>query len=238
MSKDPRSFARKTPPAGHRLGVILVDPLPVVRAGVAMLIEDRPDMQVLAEVGTADGCLDVLRRVKRTTFVVLVGLGIGGEHDAPWLIRTIRERYPSATILACGANAEPSVVSRTLFVGADGYVDKDEDPVEFLQAIRAAARGEVVLPGDAAEWVAPIADGIERRQDLELRLTDREREVLSVAAEGLTAREIAGRLGVRERTVTTHLTRIYGKLGVHGRVGAILEAARSGLVSVGSTGDE
>jgi DNA-binding NarL/FixJ family response regulator len=197
-----------------------------------MLIEDRPDLHVVAEVGTPEECLEALRRVRRTTFVVLVGLGLTGPHDSPWLIRTIRERFPSATILACGANAEPAAVSRALFVGADGYVDKDEDPVEFLQAIRAAAEGEVVLPGDAVDWVAPIADGLERRQQLEVRLTDRERQVLAIAAEGLTAREIARRLGVRERTVTTHLGRIYGKLGVHGRVGAVLEAARSGLVAV------
>jgi two-component system response regulator DevR len=233
MSRDPRLSSQRRPSVGHRLGVVVVDPLPVVRAGVAMLIEDRPDLQVLAEAGTAEDCLEAVRRIKRTTFTVLVGLGLAGEHDSPWLIRTLRERFPSITILACGANADPAAVSRALFVGADGYVDKDEDPVEFLQAIRAAAEGEVVLPGNAADWVAPIADGLERRQQLEVRLTEREREVLGVAAEGLTAREIADRLGVRERTVTTHLGRIYGKLGVHGRVGAVLEAARSGLVAVG-----
>jgi DNA-binding NarL/FixJ family response regulator len=237
MSKAPRSFGRKPAGAVHRLGVVIVEPLSVVRAGMSMLIEDRPDMQVLAEVGHADACVDVLRRIKRTRFVVLASLALTGEHDALWLVRSVRERFPEATILACGADADPATVSRALFVGADGYVDKRDDPVEFLQAIRAAANGEVVLPGDAAHWVAPIADGLERRRDLELRLTDREREVLAVAAEGLTAREIADRLGVRERTVTTHLGRIYAKLGVHGRVGAILEAARSGIVAVPTHAD-
>ncbi|MGZ4125886.1 MAG: LuxR C-terminal-related transcriptional regulator [Actinomycetota bacterium] len=237
MPRDPRPTLHRRPAGAHRLGVVVVDPLPVVRAGLAMLIEDRPDLQVLAEVGTAGDCLEILRRLKRTTFTVLVGLGLTGEHDSPWLIRMVREQFPSATILACGANAEPAVVSRALFVGADGYVDKDEDPVDFLQAIRAAADGEVVLPGNAADWVAPIADGLERRQQLEVRLTERERQVLEIAAEGLTARAIADRLGVRERTITTHLGRIYGKLGVHGRVGAVLEAARSGLVTV-RPGDE
>ena len=84
------------------------------------------------------------------------------------------------------------------------------------------------------EAVGDIANEIERRREMELRLTEREREVLSVAAEGLTARQIAGRLGVRERTVTTHLGRIYGKLGVGTRVAAIRVAARSGLVTVGT----
>ncbi|TMK18315.1 MAG: helix-turn-helix transcriptional regulator [Actinobacteria bacterium] len=82
--------------------------------------------------------------------------------------------------------------------------------------------------------VGQIADSIELRRDLDVRLTGREREVLAVAAEGLTARQIATRLGVRERTVTTHLGRIYGKLGVGNRLSAIRMAARSGMVSVGS----
>jgi DNA-binding NarL/FixJ family response regulator len=92
----------------------------------------------------------------------------------------------------------------------------------------------MVLAGPPSSSVGQIADGIERRRDLDVRLTERERQVLVVAAEGLTAREIAERLGVRERTVTTHLARIYGKLGVGSRLAAIRTAARSGLVSVGS----
>ena len=87
--------------------------------------------------------------------------------------------------------------------------------------------------GPASGSVGQVAEGLERRREIDVRLTERERQVLSVAAEGLTAREIAGRLGVRERTITTHLARIYGKLGVGSRLAAIRIAARAGLVSVG-----
>jgi DNA-binding NarL/FixJ family response regulator len=166
--------------------------------------------------------------------VVLVGLGLEGEHDASWLIRTVRERFPSHAILAMGANADPTMVSRALFVGADGYVDKNVDPGDFLGAIIKVADREMVLQGPVATAVGQIADSIDLRRDLDVRLTGREREVLAVAAEGLTARQIAMRLGVRERTVTTHLGRIYGKLGVGNRLSAIRMAARSGMVSVGS----
>jgi DNA-binding NarL/FixJ family response regulator len=107
--------------------------------------------------------------------------------------------------------------------------------VEFLQSLRSASEGEMVLAGPPNEWVGAIADGLEQRREVETRLTDRERQVLVVAAEGLTAKEIASRLGVRERTVTTHLGRIYGKLGVGTRVAAIRVAAASGLVSVGAS---
>ena len=93
-----------------RLGVVVVDPLAVVRAGVARLIGDLPDLQVLAEVGTADECLAAVRRIRRSRLVVLVGLGLPGERDSLWLIGTLRERHPHATILAVGAGEERAVV--------------------------------------------------------------------------------------------------------------------------------
>ena len=117
-------------------------------------------------------------------------------------------------MLAMGANADPTTISRALFVGADGFVDKNVAPAEFLDSIRRSAEREMVLAGPQPGEVGLIAEGLERRRDLDVRLTDRERQVLTIAAEGLTARQIADRLGVRERTITTHLGRIYGKLGV------------------------
>ena len=229
-----RSGSTTSAGARRRLGVILVDPLPVVRAGMAMLIDDRPDMDVIADAGTADEGLEIVSRVRQSRVVVLVGLGVSGDHDAFWLIRMLRERFPSHAILGCGANSDATTISRALFMGADGFVDKNIDAVEFLQSLRRAADREMVLAGPASVVVGQIADGIERRRDFDVRLTHREKEVLSVAAEGLTAREIATRLGIRERTVTTHLARIYGKLGVGSRLAAIRLAARAGLVSVGT----
>jgi DNA-binding NarL/FixJ family response regulator len=219
----------------RRLGVVVVDPLPVVRAGLRLLIEDRPDLEVLDEAGTAEQGLEAIGRIRRSRVIVLVGLGLTGEHDSYWLIRMLRQRFPTHAILGCGANADPTAISRALFVGADGFVDKNIDPVDFLQSLRAAAAGDMVLATPASSSaLGEIAEGIERRREVEIKLTDREREVLVVAAEGLTARQIATRLGVRERTVTTHLARIYGKLGVGNRLAAIRLATRSGLVSAGS----
>src|SRR4029453_696078 len=87
---------------------------------------------------------------------------------------------------------------------------------------------EMVIAGPAAASVGMIAEGIERRRSVGLRLTKREREGLRGRAGGM-----AERLGVRERTVTPHLARIYGKLGVGNRLAALRLAARSGLVSIG-----
>jgi DNA-binding NarL/FixJ family response regulator len=222
-------------PARRRIGVVVVDALPVVRAGLTLLIDGRPDMEVLGEAGSPAEALDATAKLGRSQVVVIVGLGLTGEHDSFWLIRNLRERFPTYAILGCGANADAGTISRALFVGADGYVDKNVDPVEFLQAVRRSAEKEMVLAGPAGVGVARIVEGIEQRRELDVRLTVRERQVLAVAAEGLTARQIALRLGVKERTVTTHLARIYGKLGVGNRLSAIRLAARSGLVSVGAS---
>jgi DNA-binding NarL/FixJ family response regulator len=215
------------------LGVVVVDPFPVVRAGLVSTIEASPGLEVLAQAGSADEAIAVLDEVRGTRVVILVAMGLAGDKDAYWLIRALRERSPGHAILGLGANADPHVVSRALFVGADGFLDKNVELEEFLDGIRGAGAEEVVIAGPAAASVGKIAEGIERRRSVGTRLTKREREVLTVAAEGLTAREIAERLGVRERTVTTHLARIYGKLGVGNRLAALRLAARSGLVSIG-----
>lgn len=230
-----RSAPNAHGPSKRRLGVIVIDPVAVVRAGLRLLIDDRPDMEVLAEAVNAEEGLRAVSRVRRSSMVVLVALGLSGAKDVDWLIRSMRELHPSVSILGMGANAEPVAISRALFVGADGYVDKNIEPTDFLHALVRAGRGEMVLAVPPSISLGQVAVGVQRRRDVDTRLTEREREVLSVAAEGLTARQIAERLGVRERTVTTHLARIYAKLGVGSRLAAIRTAVRSGLVAAGAS---
>lgn len=212
--------------------VVIVEPFPVVRAGLGLIVDASPGLTVAATSASAEEAIPLIDRLDRTQLVVLVSMGLAGESDAFWLVRALRERFPGLVILGLGANADPNTVSRALFTGADGFIDKNVEVEEFLEAIRDASDAEVVIAGPAADSVGTIAEGIERRRSQTFRLTRREREVLAVAAEGLTAREIADRLGVRERTVTTHLARIYGKLGVGNRLAALRLAARSGLLTL------
>ena len=231
-------MAKQTPHLpGHaepELGVLIVEPVHVTRAGLSLLIRSREDMEVAAEAATGNEALQAARTLRhRGAMVVLVGLGIRGDHDAYWLIRSIREHCPSFAIVGCGASPSRIAVSRALFVGADGFMDQNSDPDEFLDGLRAAARGELVLTGLPEDYLGSLADAIDVQVDAGQSLTEREKEVLAVAAEGLTARQIGDRLGMRERTVTTHLGHIYWKLGVTGRVEALTAAARAGLVTVG-----
>jgi DNA-binding NarL/FixJ family response regulator len=217
-----------------RVSVVIVDPLPVVNEGLGLFIDSQDDMDVVAQAFRADDALRMLSQIrKRTTLVVLVALEMTGEKDAYWLIRQIREIYPMASVVACSAAALKPTVSRALFSGADGYINKRSDPPEFLDGIRRSAKGELVLTGLPTDWFGDIAHAVANEQDNgRPLLTDREREVLTIAAEGVSAKTIADRLGLSERTVTTHFTNIYKKLGAKSRVEAITAAARSGLVNV------
>ena len=213
------------------VGVLLADPLPTVVAGLAMAIDAEPDLQVFLNVSSPDEMLSGMKQMRRRTNVVaIISMNFAGHKDCFWLIRRIRESFPSVAVVACGDNADKSVISRALFVGADGFLDKNSELPEFLEGIRMAAKGEVVIVGPPEDWLGPISEEILGSPEPEVVLTDREKEVLSLAAEGHTARQIGSQLGLRERTITTHLGRIYARLGVHGRVAAISQGARLGLI--------
>jgi DNA-binding NarL/FixJ family response regulator len=225
--------ARSTPASNSSIGVVVVEPLPVVRAGIAMLVDATAGYSVLDAVGEPTEALDTVARSRRHQITVLMSLAAGDTaHDAYAAIRALRERHPAVGVLAMGAGADAATISRALFVGADGYVDLLSDPEEFCAALASAAHHLMMLTGPPSETLGQVADALMQRRAIENRLTKREREVLGLAAEGLSAREIAFRLGVRERTVTTHFTRIYQKLGVGSRLAAVRAAARSGLVTM------
>src|SRR4030095_12313295 len=129
----------------------------------------------------------------------LLGWGAPGGRDSLWLIGTLRERYPHATILASGAGADATTISRGRRLGADGNLDKAVDTRELPPVTRAAPRegagGEAVVAGAPVDGMGSLADGFDRTRHIESGLTRREHQVLQVAAEGLTARGDGRHLG-------------------------------------------
>jgi DNA-binding NarL/FixJ family response regulator len=206
----------------------VVEPLHLIRAALALFISKQPDMEVLLEADTAEAALEGLRRADpRSTVIVLISVGLHGERDAFWLMRAIRDAFPAFIVLGLGPEVDEMTISRSLFSGADGFVDKSAMPEEFLEGLRKSAREGIVLAGLSAERLGAIAEGIDHQRAMEAPLSARERQVIQAAADGLTARQMGRRLGLSERTVTTHLTRIYRKLGVSNRVAALAAAGRS-----------
>src|SRR5262245_41765776 len=119
MPSDPDDEMRDA-----RIPVVVVDPLPVVRAGLVLLIEGSDVLRVAGQSGSANEALEAIASAPPGS-VVLVGLGLEGPRDAFWLIGSIRARFPSAVVLAAGARADAVTISRALFVGADGFVGKE-----------------------------------------------------------------------------------------------------------------
>lgn len=198
-----------------------------------MLVEQHAGFELAGSADTAEAALSQIKSMKiHTGAVILVGLGLSGERDAFWLIRAVREQFPTSVVVACGANSDKKSISRALFTGADGFVDKGSPPEELFDVLRRCAAGEIVIGGEEADSIADMADAIDQQKDNQPTLTEREREVIQVAALGLTARGIGDHLGLSERTVTTHLGRIYRKLGVSTRVAAVSSATRAGLVTI------
>src|SRR4051812_37561023 len=168
---------------------------------------DSSDFEVLGTAGSSDEAVEMVRTLnRRSDLMILIGLGLRGDHDSFWLLRALREEHPSCRLVVCGANSDKSAASRALFFGADGFVDKNAQTSRFLDDLRKCARGEVVVSGGKEDWIEGSSGSAPNASHM---LTTRQREILVAASEGLTARQIGERLGLRERTVTTHLARIY-----------------------------
>lgn len=213
------------------VGVVLVEPLVLVRAGLRLLLTSDQHIRILAESAEAE---DAIAQVKRFRgwgrVVVLIGTELEGDRDSFWLIRAVRQGFPSMLVVVMGTDLDTVAISRALLVGADGFINKNTDQDRLVAAVLRAADGDIVLEGLPRGALGGLVDGFGSGRAGPV-LTDREREVIFLASKGLTARQIARRLGVAERTVTTHLHHIYRKLGANGRVAALSAAARLGLLS-------
>jgi DNA-binding NarL/FixJ family response regulator len=214
--------------------IVLVDDQELVRAGFKMVLDAQPDMQVVGEAGDGHAAVDLLQRL-RCDIVIM---------DA----RMPRLDGVAATQRICQADGPPRVLMLTTFdldeyafaalkAGASGFLLKDVPPEELLFAIRAVYSGDsVVAPSTTRrlidQFAALLPGGDQPAAEL-ADLTEREREVLTQVAQGLSNSEIAGRLFVSEATVKTHVGRMLAKLGLRDRVQVVVYAYEHGLVRAG-----
>jgi DNA-binding NarL/FixJ family response regulator len=204
----------------------IIEDHPVVREGIRMLLEAAGGVRV---VGAAERASTALHELlgQPPPEVVLLDLDLGDEDGLEWLPR-IREAAPGARVLILTALRDGGRQEAALHGGARGFVQKDASADVLMRAIRAVARGELwfdpeVLRGRPGEPVAaPVPAG-------RAALTSRERDVVSLVVEGLRNEEIARRLGINEKTVRNHLTAVFAKMGVSGRLELVVLAYRQGL---------
>ncbi|MGW3358113.1 response regulator [Streptomyces bungoensis] len=219
--------------------VMLVDDQVLLRTGFRMVLAAQPDMEVVAEAGDGVEALQVLRTA--AVDVILMD------------VRMPKLDGVEATRRICSQPEPPKVLILTTFdldeyafsglkAGASGFMLKDVPPGDLLAAIRAVHSGDaVVAPSttrrllDRFAPMLPSAGAAPQHKELE-RLTDREREVMVLVAQGLSNGEIAARLVLSEATVKTHVGRILTKLGLRDRVQVVVLAYETGLVRAGGQG--
>lgn len=204
--------------------VMLVDDHPVVREGVRGMLAGEPDIDIVAEAGSADEAV-VMSGAYRPD-VVLMDLRMPGGDGVEATARILRG-WSGSRVLVLTTYENDADILRAVEAGAAGYLLKDATRTELADAVRAAARGETVLsPSVAARLVSRI------RAPQQETLSPREVEVLRLVAQGLTNAATGQRLCIAEATVKTHLLRIFGKLGVDDRTAAVTVALSRGLLTL------
>jgi NarL family two-component system response regulator LiaR len=208
-----------------KIRVLVVEDHIVVREGLCSLIAIRPDMEVAGEAG--DGAEAVLKARSTQPDVILMDLVMPRKGGIE-AIAEIRQDNPSARILVLTSFAEDQNVFMAIKAGATGYMLKDSSSKELIQAIQAVWRGEFCLePMIALKVVREVSCPSEQRSVEPM--TPRQLQVLKLIAQGLSNREIAEKLVVSERTVTTHVRAILARLHLANRTQAALYAIREGL---------
>ncbi len=201
--------------------VLLIDDHALVRAGLARLIASGEDMEVVGDAGDGSTGATLARELKPD--VALVDLAMPGM-DGIETTRRVRAASEHTQVVVLTAFSDRVQVLGALDAGARGYLLKDAEPDELLRGIRAAARGESPLDPRAAHAVLTRAT-----PEAGSTLTAREREVLKLVAEGLPNKQIARALGITDKTVKAHMTKIFAAIGVTDRTAAALWAHRNGV---------
>lgn len=210
--------------------VLVVDDHAVVRRGMRAFLSMMPDFEIVGEAGNGQEALDRLAEAAvygRLPQVVLMDL-VMPQMDGVTCIRAVKESYPGVETIAMTSFSETERVRAALAAGAAGYLLKEAEADEVAAAVRAAAGGKVHLDPSVARKITHALAGTSNELS---SLSRREREVLTLVAEGLSNRDIASVLGISERTARTHVSSILVKTRLTSRTQAALWAIRQGLAS-------
>lgn len=209
---------------------VIADVHALTRHGMRALIAQCEDVEIVAEASSGPDA--VRATVEQGADLALVDLDLP-ELDGIQVTKRIRAQVPSARVIVLGADGTHELALRALRAGASGYLSKSAEVEQFKAAIATAKAGGVYLDAAAAgTLVFSIDRGAGKKGERAARggeLTEREVEVARLMAEGQTARRIASRLGISDRTVNSHMTNLYRRLGVNNRVDAVRELMRLGI---------
>jgi len=206
--------------------ILLADDHVVVRAGIRQFLELSPDLQVVAEASNGQEACELLKQFNPDVAVLDIQMPIMSGIE---VTRWIRSNRMPVGILVLTAYDDDPYVQAVLRAGANGYVLKTADPREIIQGIRDVFHGKSVLDAALARKLIAKLARQEETAPVE-SLTDRELQILTLAAKGYTNKAIAVQLGISDRTVQNHLANTFQKLNAESRTEAVMRAVSLGLI--------
>jgi DNA-binding NarL/FixJ family response regulator len=209
--------------------ILLADDHTLFRRGLRRILEDEADFVVIAETSSGIEAIELARANAPDVAIVDIAMPeLNGLEATAQILRV----SPKTAVLILSMHADERYVTRAVRAGARGYLLKDSVEQGLIQAVRLVQQGQAFFSPAVAGVLQPRPVGeanrqVEDRYDL---LTDRERQVYHLLAEGNSNKEIADRLGMSVHTAETHRARVMEKLGVHGIAELVLSAVRRGLI--------
>ncbi len=219
-----------------KMTVLLADDHNVLRQGIAQMLEAQPDMKVIAQTGNGSDAVDLARTHKPD--IVLLDINMP-EMDGVEAARRIMAELPKTGIIILTMYRRDEYVFEAIKAGASGYLLKEVELDELLAAIRAVAQGEAVIDSAIANQVlAEFRQPQKTNEAPESSLSERDIDILSLVAKGLSNQEIADQLFISEKTVRNRLSMVFKQLHVKNRTEAALYVLREGLVKQDQSEDE
>ena len=212
--------------------ILLADDHTLFRKGIHTILDQMEDLEVVGEAASGQEAVVQARELVPDVILMDIKMPVLSGIDAT---RDILQENPHIGVILVTMFDDPASVFSGMRAGARGYVLKEADPEELRRAIEAANRGEVILCPIIAERVLEHFSRDPKHQQPGLpyeELTQRELQVLQQAADGLSNKEIAGKLVISEKTVKSHISNIFSKLQVNDRTQAVMYALRRGLVTM------
>lgn len=214
-----------------RINVMVVDDHSVVREGIKMVLSTDPELRVVGVASSGEEAVAEVHELAPNVVVMDIAMpGLSGFEAT----RMIREQNPDVKVLALTVHDSEAYVFQMLQAGAVGYVLKRASSEDVIQAVKAAHRGEAILHPSVAkmlitDYLTRVEHGDESSYDT---LSDREREILKLIAEGKTNKEIAQMLYLAVKTVQAHRANLMRKLGMHDRTELVKYAIRKGIIGL------
>jgi two-component system, NarL family, nitrate/nitrite response regulator NarL len=208
-----------------RIRVVIADDHPVYREGIVRAVRERPELELVGEGANGREALELIRELRPDVAVLDMKLP---DLDGRQVLRAIKRDELATRVVFVSAFLDSELVYAAVGGGASGYLSKDATRQEICDAVATVARGETALAREVHRGL--VREIQQRSTDGGPVLTPREREILRLTADGLSAPDIGQRLYLSRATVKTHLQHLYAKLGVSDRAAAVAEAMRRGLL--------